>query len=189
MGVLSEFTDAALGLVKVLPQLDRDQRREMRDVIGELADELKRALTLTETYLAGAKNSRDAADLTAYFRNAPNALMQGFSEYKICGGLYGLEDKFRRLVDTTRLSVSAGNLAEIRTLIQSLSYGERMIIDDLDDLVVRLRQLADEVDASAPDEYEVVRAKALATLKVEEVKLGNHRKAIVSSMREAFRKL
>jgi hypothetical protein len=189
MGVLSEFMDAAIGVVKVGPKLDRAQRQEIRDVIGQLADELDRALTLTEAYLAGARNSRDAADMAAYFREAPNKLMQGFNEYKICGGLYALEDRFQRAFDPARLSVSAGNLQQFRRLISSLGYGERMIIDDLDDLMIRLRSLADDIDQAPHDEYAGVRDQVLAVLRLEEVKLRNKKKEIKSSTREAFRQL
>ena len=186
MGVLSEFTNAGLNLVKLGPKLDRTQRREMRDAVGELADELNRALVLTETYLAGAKNAGDAGELARHFRDAPNRLMQDFHEYKVCGGLYDLEDRFKRIFDPMKLSVSVGNAGEFTALIQSLSQGERMILDDLDELMQRLRRLADEIDLATPDEYEAVRAKALSTLSVEQERISGHKKLIKKTMREAF---
>ena len=189
MGIFAEFTNAAVGLVKLGPSLDRKQRQEIRDAVGELADELTRALVLAEAYLAGAKNSRDSADLAIYLRDAPNKLMQSFSEYKICGGLYALEDRFDRVFDPTRLSVAAGSLGEFRALIQSLSFGERMVIDDLDGLMAKLRGLADELDATAPGEHDAVRAKIMATMTVEMTRLEDQKKLIKKSMREAFSKM
>ncbi len=186
MGVLSEFGKAIVSIVKFGGKLNKDQREGVRKVVGELADELDRALRLAQFYLEGAKNIRDKNELSEYLRSGSQKLMGSYSEYKICAGLYDLHDRFDQIFDPVKLAVAIGNIDKIHALIDSLSHGERMVIDDLDSLFVSLRDLADELDASSQDEEESLKKEIQVMLKIEHSKLEEHRNTIKETMRQVF---
>ena len=186
MGVINEFGKALASIVKFGSKLNKDQREEVRKVVGELADELDRAIRLAQFYLEGAKNIKDRVDLSDYLRSGSQKLMGSYSEYKVCAGLYDLHDRFDQLFDPVKYSVSFGNIDKIHRLIDNLSHGERMVIDDLDNLLLSLRDLADELDASDLDEEEGIKKEIQVTLNIEHASLEEHRKLIKTTTRQVF---
>ncbi|HET6764770.1 MAG TPA: hypothetical protein VFH27_13890, partial [Longimicrobiaceae bacterium] len=106
MSTLQAFFSAAKSVISLGATTNAAARKEIRDVVGELADELDRALGMADSYLAGARYSRDDAELVQYLARARGALMDGFHEHHVCAGLYQLADRFGQVFDPTRFSVS-----------------------------------------------------------------------------------
>ncbi|NQV14281.1 hypothetical protein HQ531_02400 [bacterium] len=186
MGIVTDFGKAIANIVSFGSKLNRDQRSEIRKAVGELADELDRALRIAQFYLEGVKNIKDPIDISSYLRNGQGTLMDTYNEYKVCDGLYELHDRFDQIFDPVKLSVSIGKIKNIHQLIHNLSVGERFIIDDLDSLLDTMLDLANELsNANIDDQADIVK-KIKTTLKLEISEIGDHRKSIKRAMREIF---
>lgn len=161
MPTLKVFFDAAKSIVSLGASTNAACRREIRDVTGELADELDRALSLADSYLAGVRDPRDDAALGAYLRDAGGALRTLLNENDVCAALYHLADRFTQVFDPARFSVSIASHHEIPELIAKLRDGERAVIDDLEEMVRSLQDRAHELAAAAPQGVKAVRQSIL----------------------------
>ncbi|MGJ8678091.1 MAG: hypothetical protein ACSHX0_11280 [Akkermansiaceae bacterium] len=186
MGVISEFTKSITNIVRIGGKLNNDQRKEIRDLVGELGDELDRAIRLAQFYLEGGKGIRDSLEMSDYLVSGSHKLMGSYHEYKICAGLYALHDRFDQIFDPVKLAISVGSIQKIHDLINDLSHGERMVIDDLDSMFLSLKELANDLQNAAPDEEEGIKNSIKVALKIEHQSLEEHRKRIKMTMREVF---
>lgn len=133
------FLDAAKSIITLGAAANASARQDIRTVVGELSDALERALALTDTYLVGATFAGDDQALARYLADINGTLMGCYHEQQICGELYQLADKFEQLFDPTRFSVAVASYRDIPRLIGELKNGERVILDDLEDMVQALR--------------------------------------------------
>ena len=136
------FVKAAKTVITLGASLNAQARQEIRTVVGELGDEFDRALMLTDSFLVGAKFSRDDPELARYLADVDNKLRSSYHEHHLCAGLYQLADKFEQLFDPTRFSVDWHHSDELRQLISELKNGEQVVIDDLGDIAAQLRDLS-----------------------------------------------
>ena len=182
MPTLKVFFDAATSILSLGASTNAACRREIRDVTGKLADELDRALSLADSYLAGVRDPRDDAALVGYLRDAGGALRTLLGENDVCGALYHLADRFAQVFDPTRFSVSVTSHHEIPELIDKLRDGERAVIDDLEEMVGSLRDLAHDLDSAAPEDVKPVRNRILAAVQAHRAEVKAQR-AQIKAMR------
>lgn len=152
MSTIKALFEAAKTIVKLGAATNAACRQDIRDVVGQLADELDRALGLADAYLVGIRFSKDDAEMASYLQSVSSKLMNNFYENHVCAGLYSLADKFEQVFNPTRFSVSIGSKSEIKDLIQHLKDGERAVIDDLNEMVAQLQDYAMQLHAAKPDE-------------------------------------
>lgn len=183
MSTIKAFLEAAKSLVTLGAGANAAARQQIREVTGQLADELDRALSLADSYLVGVRYSRDDTELAAYLYDARPKLMGSYHEHHICAGLYQLADKFGQLFDPTRFSVSLDSYNEIPQLIEHLKNGERAVIDDLDELIGQFQDLAARLDAAPAGQKDDARAAILASADYFRDKLVQQRKQLKSSRR------
>lgn len=184
MSTIKAFLEAGKSLITLGASTNAASRQEIREVTGQLADELDRALSLADSYLVGVRFSKDDHELAAYLYDARAKLMGSYHEHHICAGLYQLADKFGQLFDPTRFSVSLGSYREIPQLIEHLKNGERAVIDDLDELIGQFHALAAQLDAAPAGQKDETRAAILASADDFRDKLTQQRKQLKSSRRQ-----
>ena len=178
MATLQLFFDAIKPLVTLGASTNASCRQEIREVVGNLSDELDRALSLADSYLAGAQYSKDDAELSRYLSDVDKALMNSFLEHHICAGLYNLADKFNQVFDPTRFSVSLQHYREIPDLITQLKQGERAVLDDLDDITKQLRDYGGRLSLASQMNATNIKKDIFNAIKYHRDKLGNYRKQI-----------
>lgn len=139
MSIIGEFVKSAKDFIVAGPKLNRSSRAEIRDAVGKLADQLDASVVMVQAYLQNSRTFSNDRDLVQHLRQARSKLLQTYHEFRICQGLYEIRDRFAQVFDPVRASVSVGHGRRIRSLIDSLTAGERGIIDDLKALFGRGR--------------------------------------------------
>lgn len=189
MSTIKAFLEAGKSLITLGARTNADARQEIREVTGQLADELDRGLMLADEYLVGARHPRDDQALSAYLYEARGRLMDSCREHQVCAGLYQLADKFGQTFDPTRFSVSLDAYAQIPRLIEHLRDGERAVIDDFDELIGHFYQHALALDAAPAGDRPRLREQALASAEAFRVALAGQRKRLREGRREIVDRL
>ena len=150
MGILSTFKALAEWILVVpkLVKLNADQRQDIRDAVGGIADELTRGLDLVIQRVEGAKRialskEKDAKkELVDYLDKNVGKLFEAFSEFKICRGLREKRDHFKQVFHPAKAAVRRENIDKVTHLLYELESDERMIIDEVGPLLNALRASA-----------------------------------------------
>lgn len=184
MSIISEFLSSVREVISWGSTLQREQRKEIKTVVGELADELQRSIDILTIYLDGIKSSDDKFRLGTYLRDGSNKVFTSFKEFQVCAGLYELKDRFKGVFDPVGASLGIGNKGTIVKLIYDLSSGERMIFDDLSETFNTLRQYADKLD-NAKDESEEknIKGDLLSEVRAMKIELKNSKDNIKTTAR------
>jgi hypothetical protein len=106
MKITQDLIDGLVTLIKLGPKLNGKQREDIRKIVGELGDELQRALKMSIIYLEKAQRISDDQEYSTYLSNATGKLLSAFNEFEICSGIYGLHDKFNQAFDPARYSIN-----------------------------------------------------------------------------------
>jgi hypothetical protein len=178
MPTLEAFFSAAKSIVTLGAKANAENRAEIRTVVGNLADQLDRALALADVYLGGALVIKDPKELETYLVASYTKIMQDFHDYKVCSALYQLADEFKQLFSSKRLSVSVGELAETKALIERLRDGERAVIDSLEAIMQRLSNLGVELGSAGPRKVPTVRRQISIAVGEGRAQIANHRKHV-----------
>lgn len=178
------FIEAAKSIISVGTTTNAAARREIREVVGKLGDELDRALSLADSWLVGAKFCGDDVALARYLADMDGKLMGSFMEHQVCAELYHLADKFDQLFDPTRFAVSLAHHMEIPRLIGELKKGERVVLDDLTDIVDQLRDSSSRLHAGV-----MTRGQVLEGVERHREQVGRYRKSIRQERRDLLEKL
>ncbi|QNN23361.1 hypothetical protein HED60_14100 [Planctomycetales bacterium ZRK34] len=133
MDIFSLFTDTFKKIAAKGPKVNAEERERIRQVVGELGDTLSDSLLLTIIYLSHARHARDT-EFAEHLAHGRDRLRESFREFKICGGLYNLRDRFGQIFSPTKYAVDMDRMKEIEYLIRDLAHGERTVIDFLGDL-------------------------------------------------------
>lgn len=181
---IQAFLNAAKSIVTLGASTNAASRQEIRDVVGKLGDELDRALSLTDSYLIGAKYSINDSELSRYLANVDGKLMGSYYEHHICAGLYHLADKFEQLFDPTRFSVSIAAFHDVPKLINELRNGEQVVLDDLRNIADKLREYSTDLYANR-----MTRSQALDAVEYHREEVARYRRAIKVKRREVLAKL
>ena len=181
---LESFINVAKPIITLGASMNAAARQEVREVVGKLGDELDRALSLTDSYLVGAKFSIDDNELARYLADVDGKLMGRYQEHHICAGLYHLADKFDQLFDPAKFSVSFSNYNEIPRLIDDLKNGEQVVLDDLTDIVNELRNYSSQLLSGS-----MSRDQVLKVVEYHREEIGRYRKKIKQKRRDILAKL
>ncbi len=155
--IISDLMKSLQEVISAGREENADQRQKIRDIVGELGDQLNRAFLLVDIYLDGAKPIRDRHQLAAYLWSAHEKLRASFNDYQVCSGIRQLADEWKQVFDTTRYAVAIGQADRLYALIEALEFGEGMVLDDLDDTRLKCSQFADKIDSMADDEFPAAR--------------------------------
>lgn len=178
------FIEAAKSIITLGASTNATARYEIREVVGKLGDELDRALSLTDSYLVGAKFSIDNHELAKYLADVDGKLMGSYCEHHICAGLYHLADKFQQLFDPTRFSVSLSNYSEVQRLVDELKNGEQVILDDLQDITDNLRCYSSQIYS-----LQMTRDQVLTAIEYHREEITRYRRSIKNKKRTLLNKL
>ena len=74
MGLLDDVRKGLMDLATSLPKLNRENRRNMREVVLVLQSELDRSITLAILYLDGVSRIKTRSELLDYLYSAPSKL-------------------------------------------------------------------------------------------------------------------
>lgn len=186
MPTIKAFFDAAKAVVSLGASTNAACRQDIRDVVGQLADELDRALVLTDSYLTGARFSKDDQELILYLQSANSKLMSNLYENHVCAGLYHLADKFEQVFQPTRFSVSLQSRSEIPELIRHLKNGERAVLDDLDEMIQQLQAYSYKLQAVAPLDTKTVKDEITQAIEYHRVEVAKHRSKLKALRRRTI---
>lgn len=189
MSAFEDIRRALLDLVTTLPSMNRESRKEIREVILELESELERSINLAVIYLEGTYRIKPEIELIDHLANAPSRLMDTFNQFKICAGIYGLSDKFNQIFDPTRLAVNAGKSQKIANLLQNLMSGERMIIDILRDTTEFLADSANDLRTLSGAEFNERRDQLQGRIELEVKELKSQIKLVRSTVKDVLVKM
>ena len=184
MPTLAAFYEAGKTVVSLGASTNASCRQEIREVVGRLADELDRALSLADSYLVGVQFSKDDNEMARYLANVDQNLMKSFLEHHICAGLYHLADEFKQVFNPKRFSISISNHQEIPNLITLLKNGERAVLDDLDELATDLRDLGTKLRTSKDSVKSEVRQEITNSVEYHRQALTKHRRRIKTLRRK-----
>jgi hypothetical protein len=132
LGLFKEFTEL---LPTKLISKNSDMRKEVVDVVSDLADELSRGLELAILRMQGAKQLDSDQELIDYLSNSGHVLVSLHSEFKICKGLRNLRAKETTIFDKPSYAVDVSNRERIKSLLSEMEKDERLIYDELGGLL------------------------------------------------------
>jgi hypothetical protein len=181
---LKAFFEAGKKIISFGAAANASSREDIRSIVGQLSDELDRALMLADSYLTGVQYSRDDQELAQYLQSVNGKLAGSYHEHHVCAGLYQLADKFGQVFDPTRFSVSINSYKEIPMLISHLKSGERAVLDELDDTTHALQKLAAELSKASPATVDAVKLDISNTVLKSRSVIAKHRKKIKATRRK-----
>ncbi len=141
-GIIHLFKEFTESLPTKLISKNTDMRKEVVDVVSELADELSRGLELAIIRLQGAKQLDTEAELVAYLAESRRKLVELHSEFKICRGLRNLRVKEKTLFDKPTYAVEIAHRDRVKQLLYEMEKDERLIYDELGTLLQDAESLA-----------------------------------------------
>ncbi|MDO6712971.1 hypothetical protein Q4567_19710 [Aliiglaciecola sp. 2_MG-2023] len=178
------FIKAAKSIITIGSSANATSRQEIIDVVGSLSDELDRALSLTDSYLIGAKFSVDDNELARYLADVDGTLMRSYHEHHVCAALYHLADKFDQIFDPTRFSVDITSYKEIPRLIDELKNGEQVVLDDLQEIAIKLRDYSNELHSGSTSRDDILKA-----IEYHRKEIETYRKQIKAKRRNLLSKI
>ncbi len=134
-GLLALFKELIDLLPVALISKNSEVRTEVIDVVSDLADELTRGLELATIRLQGAKPLDSGRELVEYLRGSRQNLFSLHSEFNICKGLRNLRAKQKTLFDKPTYAVEFSNRIHIEHLLFEMEKDERLIYDELGNLL------------------------------------------------------
>ena len=184
MDIFSLFTSTFKKVIAAGPKINAEERRRIQEVVGELGDTLGDSLSLTIIYLSHARHARDH-EFADHLAHGRERLRQSFHEFKVCGGLYNLRDRFKQLFNPTKYAVDMSRMQEIDYLITDLAHGERTVIDFLGDLTEWMSDEADALKKLKPGtkEWDQRRKTVVAALDGHIANLRDKQKALAREVR------
>lgn len=167
MALFDDIRKALMDLATSLPKLNRDNRKEIREIVLQLQSELERSITLAIFYLDGVSRIGPTPELLDHLYSAPVKLMDSYNQFKICAGLYGLADRFHDLFSSLKGSIALGNISSIESLIRDLSRGERTVVEGLHDMTTMLADFARELEQLQGAEFDAKRQNLLVRVDLQ----------------------
>jgi hypothetical protein len=152
MQLVQDLKSACIDLIKILPELNDAQRKEMREILLLLKSDLTDSMVIAEHYLRGVKRATIEQDKLDQLYNAPSTLLNTYNELKICAALYHLHDRFFQWFSTIKGAVDVQNITKIKKLISGIRYGEKYIVKGLRTVIRKLPDLADKIRKSKDKE-------------------------------------
>jgi hypothetical protein len=183
-GVLSDFVESlkALGPAPTRPA----QRREWREVVGALGDDLETALDLTLAYLRSASRLSRPGALADFLSDAPAKLRDFYRQLHISRGLHDLTADRKPLFRPKRSGATARGFDRVTGLVAALARGDRSVLDDLKDLMGTLANTAEALRAARGPraKSQVERARQMLVEAASDVE--RQRRSVQESVRKAL---
>ena len=190
MGLFDEVRKGLMDLATNLPKMNRENRKEIREVVLALESELDRSIMLAILYIDGVSRIKPRQELLDHLYGAPTTLMEAYNQFKICAGLYGLADRFDEVFSTVKGSISIGHVATVTDLIRELSNGERMVIHGLRGMTDMLAESARELEKlSDGADFNERRSRLLDRLDIERNELKMQVAWLRRTVKEVLAKL
>ncbi len=184
MGVVTDAFGKLVDFVLGLPKINAQNRQQIRDAVGTVADELIRGLGLVQSRIEGAKVLARSSDpqaaemLQTYMAETVGKLFEAFSEFKICRGLRETRDRFVRPFDLAKASVRTENVGKIDSLLNQLEHDERLIIDEVGPLIEELKNAA----SKSPQQFLSLADEKLEDIQKRQKKLKRLAREVTDKM-------
>ena len=189
MALFSSLQQACIDLIKVLPELNDNQRKEMREILLQLKSDLSDALIIAEQYFRSIQRTSEESEMLNQMYDAPSQLINTFNELKICSSLMHLHDRFNQWFNKVKASVNTKHLDKIEKLLAQIADRERFVVENLEDIIRELPPIADKIREAASEDKkdEILNAKkgithAIAPLKEAEQEIKQDINAVLTLM-------
>ena len=167
MLVLDKIIDALSDLVVALPKKNRENRKEIREVVLSVQTEMERAIELAILYIDGTKRIIPDQELIVHLQGASSNLMSSYNEFKICAGLYGLADRFDEVFSSIKGAINAEQINAVEDLIRSLANGESLVIDGLRGVTEKMYDYGNELSNLSGNDFDHTKLEAIQRLELE----------------------
>jgi hypothetical protein len=189
MSLLEEIRTNLRDLVAALSNLNSQNRKELRETILLLEHEIDRSIVLCNLYIDGAARIKPKSELIDYLSMAPQTLLDSFNQYKICAGLYDLEDRFKMIFSTLRGSIAVGSMSKISGFVGNLAQGERFVIDGVRDLTEIMAEAGRDLSSLSGAAFEDRRGQLLLQLELERKELSGQMKLLRQTVRDIIKRM
>ena len=189
MALFDEIRKALMDLATSLPKINRENRKEIREIVLELQSELERSLTMAIFYLDGVSRIKPRPELLDHLYSAPMKLMDTYNQFKVCAGLYGLADRFQDVFSSLKGSIAVGQVSALENLVRDLSNGERMVMDGLRDMTGMLADFARQLDVLNGDDYDDCYRRLLDRVDLERKELKSQIEWLINRVLDVFTKM
>jgi hypothetical protein len=183
-GVLADLIDSLKGLGPVPTR--PAQRRELREVVGALGDDLETALDLTLAYLRSASRLSRPTDLAELLDDAPAKLREFYGQFRIGQGLQNLTADRKALFRPRRRAPQRRGFDRVTVLVGDLARGERSLLDDLKDLMGTLANTARTLRAAKGQRARTAVEHARRMLVEAAIDVERQRRSVQESVRKAL---
>jgi len=104
---------------------------------------------------------------------APQKLLESYSQYKICSGIYGLADEFREVFSSLPGAIDIESIESVKSLVASLAGGENLIVAGLRSTTLLMADYANELVPLEGDDYENKKVEVLSLVRLERANIRN----------------
>jgi hypothetical protein len=187
MLLLDKIISALSDLVVVLPKKNRENRKEIREVVLSVQSEMERAIELAILYIDGTKRVIPEQELVDHLTGASSKLMASYNEFKICAGLYGLADRFDEVFSSIKGSINYGQIKAVEDLIRDLGNGESLVIDGLRDVTEKMYTYGSELSNLSGDDFNKKKIEALERIELEVISMRSQLVLFRKSVKEILK--
>lgn len=167
MLLLDKIIDVLSDLVVILPKKNRENRKEIREVVLSVQTEMERAIELAILYIDGTKRIIPKQELIVHLQGASSNLMSSYNEFKICAGLYGLADRFDEVFSSIKSAINVGQIKAVEDLIRDLANGESLVINGLRVITEKMYTYGNDLSNLSDDDFESKKLQVIQRLDLE----------------------
>jgi hypothetical protein len=167
MLLLDKIIDVLSDLVVILPKKNRENRKEIREVVLSVQTEMERAIELAILYIDGTKRIIPKQELIVHLQGASSNLMSSYNEFKICAGLYGLADRFDEVFSSIKSAINVGQIKAVEDLIRDLANGESLVINGLRVITEKMYTYGHDLNNLSDDDFESKKSQIIQRLDLE----------------------
>ena len=167
MLLLDKIIEALSDLVVTLPKKNRENRKEIREVVLSVQTEIERAIELAILYIDGIKRIIPDQELINHLQAASSNLISSYNEFQICAGLYGLADRFDEVFSSMKGAINVGQIKTVGNLIRDLSSGESLVIDGLRGITEKMYTYGNDLSGLSGDDFNQKKSEAIVRLDLE----------------------
>ena len=189
MLLLDKIVNALSDLIVTLPKKNRENRKEIREVVLSVQTEMERAIELAILYIDGTKRIVPDQELIDHLRSASSNLMRSYDEFKICAGLYGLADRFDEVFSSIKGAINISQIKTVEGLIRDLANGESLVIDGLRDSTGRMYTYGSDLDSLSGDDFDQKKSEAIQRLDLEVATMRSQLVVFRKSVKEILKQM
>lgn len=187
MLLLDKIIDALSDLVVTLPKKNRENRKEIREVVLSVQTEMERAIELAILYIDGTKRIIPEQELIGHLQGASSNLMSSYNEFKICAGLYGLADRFDEVFSSIKGAINVGQIKAVEDLIRDLANGESLVIDGLRGITEKMYTYGNDLNSLSGDDFDSKKSQIILRLDLEVQNMRSQLNVFRTSVKEILK--